>query len=212
RLRPLLDLAQRLGRLGAALATGPVTAVELRFAGEGEDLLRPLTAGAMTGVLEGAVGATALNVVNALLLARQRGIQVERTRVDGPRDYADLIELRLNAGSSEVRVAGALLGEGHPRLVRVDDYRIEVIPVGYLLVLRNRDVPGVIGRVGTLVGDAGINIAEYHQSRLAAGGEALAALSVDAVPTPGLLQALRAMPEIRQVAVVNLDGAAGGGS
>lgn len=204
RLRPLLELAERLGRLGAALADGPVTALEVRLAGEGEDLLRPLAAGALIGVLSGAVGAGGVNVVNALHLARQRGIQVERTRVDVRHDYADLLELRLSSASTSVRVAGAMLAEGHPRVVRIDDFRVDVVPDGVLLVLRNRDVPGVIGRVGTLLGNAGVNIAEYHQARLAAGGEALAAVSVDAELTTELLAALRGLPEIRDARQVRL--------
>lgn len=204
RLRPLLELATRLGRLAVAMADGAVTAVELRFAGEGEDLLRPLAAGAVIGVLEGAIGAPAVNVVNALHLARQRGIQVERTRVDAPRDYPNLIELKLQTGASATRVAGALLGENHPRVVRIDEFRVDVVPRGMLVVLRNHDVPGVIGRVGTVMGNAGINIAEYHQARVAAGGEALAAISVDArLPAP-VLESLRALPEVRSAAMVNL--------
>ncbi len=205
RLKPLLDLAERLGRLAGALASGAVSALEVRFSGEGDDLLRPLAAGAVIGVLQEAVGATSVNMVNALHLARQRGIQVDRTRVDTPQSYKDLIEVRVTAAGGSVRVAGALLAEGHPRIVRVDDFRIDVIPRGVFLVLRNRDVPGVIGRVGTLLGNAGINIAEYHQARLAAGGDALAAVSVDAKLPEAVLASLRGLPEIMLATVADLD-------
>ena len=178
--------------------------LKLGSRGEGDDLLRPLAAGAVIGVLEGAIGSPAINVVNALHLARQRGIQVERTRVDAPLDYANLIELKVQAGAGTTRVAGALLGEAHPRLVRIDDFEVDVIPRGMLVVLRNRDVPGVIGRVGTLLGNSGINIAGYHQSRVAAGGDALAAISVDArLPGP-VLDSLRSLPEVRSAAMANL--------
>jgi D-3-phosphoglycerate dehydrogenase len=205
RLKPLLDLTTRLGRLAAALLDGPVTAVDVRFAGEGDDLLRPLAAGAVIGLLEGAVGTTAVNMVNALHLARQRGIQVERTRTDAPRDYADLIEVRVSSGARAVRVAGAILAEGHSRVVRIDDFRVDLVPRGVALVLHNHDVPGVIGRVGTLLGNAGINIAEYHQARLTAGGDALAVVSIDSA-LPGVVgEALRALPELRSVAQVVFD-------
>lgn len=204
RLRPFLDLATRLGRVAAALAEGPITAAEVRYAGDGDDFLRPITASAVIGLLEGAIGAPAVNVVNALHLARQRGIQVERTRTDAAQDYANLIEVRIQAGSATTRVAGTLLGEGHPRLVRIGDFEVDVSPRGPLVVLRNRDVPGVIGRVGTLFGNAGINIAGYHQARVAAGGDALAAISVDAALPAPVLDALRALPEVRSVAMVDL--------
>ncbi len=207
RLRPLLDLTERLGRVAAALARGPVTAVEVRFGGEGDDLLRPLAAGAAIGLLAEAVGADAVNIVNALHLARQRGIKVERTRLDGTREFTDLVELRVRHGGGSVRVAGALLGEEHPRLVALDEFRLNVVPVGQLLVLRNHDVPGVIGRVGTLLGDAGINIAEYHQARLNAGGEALAVISMDAPAPATLLRDLATLKEIREAIQVTLPGA-----
>jgi D-3-phosphoglycerate dehydrogenase / 2-oxoglutarate reductase len=205
RLKPLLDLATRLGRLGAALVDGPVTAVDVRFAGEGDDLLRPLAAGALIGVLEGAVDAMAVNVVNALHLAKQRGIQVDRTRVDTPQDYVDLIEIRVTSKSQRVSVAGAMLAEGHSRVVRIDDFRVDVVPRGVVLVLQNHDVPGVIGRVGTLLGNAGINIAEYYQARLTAGGDALAVVSMDTALPRSIGEALRALPEIRSVAQVLFD-------
>jgi D-3-phosphoglycerate dehydrogenase len=210
RLKPVLELATRLGRLAAAMVDEAVTAVEVRFAGEGDDLLRPLAAGAMIGLLERATGGAAVNAVNALHLAKQRGIQVERTRLDTAGDYADLVEVKVTAGGRVLRVAGALLAEGHPRIVRIDDFRVDVVPRGLLLVLRNRDVPGVIGRVGTILGAAGVNIAEYHQARLAAGGEALAAVSVDSSLPPSALADLRALAEVHSVMQVDLEGTAQG--
>lgn len=203
RLRPLLELAGRLGKLAAALSGPQVTEVELRFAGEGDDLLRPLTAGAVMGVLDGVVGAPAVNVVNALHLARQRGIQVQRTRLELAKELPDLLEVKVVAGGLAVRVAGAPLGAGHLRIVQIHGFRVNVAPQGHLIVLQNRDVPGVIGRVGTLLGDAGINIAEYHQARITAGGEALAVIGVDASLKPEHVAALRRLPEVHAVAQVS---------
>jgi len=205
RLRPLLDLATRLGRLGAALAGPAVTDAEIRFTGAGDDLLRPLAAGLMIGVLERAVGAQAVNFVNALHLAKQRGVKVERTRVDGASGEADLIEVVIRSASGAVRVAGTLLAEGHPRIIRINDFRVDVAPRGVLLVLQNRDVPGVIGRVGTFLGDAGINIAAYHQARITAGGDALAVIGIDAELEPDTIGALSRLAEIRSVAQVSCD-------
>jgi len=204
RLRPLLSMAQRLGRLAAALTDGAITSVELRFGGD-EDFLRPLAAGAVAGLLADVVGPAGVNVVNALHLARARGIEVDRTRIDANRDYADFIEVRATGSGRSSRVAGALLAEGHPRVVRIGDFRLDVVPRGMLVLLRNRDVPGVIGRVGSLLGDAGINIAEYHQARLSAGGEALAAISVDSPLKPEALGALRSLPEVLDARQVQFD-------
>lgn len=205
RLRPLLDLATRLGRLGSALTGPAVTETEIRFTGSGDDLLRPLAAGVMIGVLERAVGAPAVNFVNALHLAKQRGVKVERTRVESAHGDADLIEVFIRSASGSVRVAGTLLAEGHPRIVKIHDFRVDVAPRGTLLVLQNRDVPGVIGRVGTFLGDAGINIAAYHQARLTAGGEALAVIGVDAELPQDTIDALSRLAEIRSVSQVSFD-------
>ncbi|HEX6941124.1 MAG TPA: phosphoglycerate dehydrogenase [Longimicrobiales bacterium] len=205
RLRPLLDLAERLGTLAAALAPGAVETVEIRYAGEAEEVLRPLGSAVLIGVLADVVGRGAVNFVNALHLAESRGIDVRRVR-SGPRgDYAEYVEVRLSGGGKETCVAGALLAEGFPRVVRIDRFRVDIVPCGALVVLRNRDVPGVIGRVGMLLGGAGVNIAEYHQARLEAGGEALAAVSVDGRLDTELVEALRRIPEVSDVKQVELD-------
>jgi len=138
-------------------------------------------------------------------LAESRGIEVGRVRTAPHRDYGEYIEVRLSGGDRETCVGGALLAEGFPRVVRIDNFRVDVVPSGALVVLRNRDVPGVIGRVGTILGDAGINIGEYHQARLEAGGAALAAITVDARLDDDVVQALARIPEVHEVRQVRLD-------
>jgi D-3-phosphoglycerate dehydrogenase len=157
----------------------------------------------MVGVLSGVVGSQGVNFVNALHLAAQRGIRVEeRGRLTD--QGATEVSLILAGGGRRVRVSGILVAPDHARLVAIDDYRVDLAPRGTLLVLRNRDVPGVIGRVGTLLGDAGINIAEYHQARLAAGGEALAAVSIDGALDAPMLARLRESSDILSADQVRL--------
>ncbi|MDQ6885846.1 MAG: phosphoglycerate dehydrogenase [Gemmatimonadota bacterium] len=204
RLRPLLDLAQRLGRLAAAMVDGAVRTVELRYAGTSADGLRPLAASALIGLLEEVVGRSGINLVNALHRAESRGITLRQLRLPAEAGYGEYLELRLQADGTR-SVGGALIAEGHPRLVRIDEFRVDVVPRGTLVVLRNRDVPGVIGRVGTILGDAGVNIAEYHQARLGAGGDALAAIGVDGRLAPALLEELRRVPEVKEVRQAQLD-------
>jgi D-3-phosphoglycerate dehydrogenase / 2-oxoglutarate reductase len=204
RLGPLLQMATRLGQVGRALA-GNVEAVELRYAGESEEeALRPLTAAAMVGILLDVVGRGAVNLVSALHLAESRGIRVSRVLLDPHPDFGEHVELRIAGGGLETRVAGALRGE-HPRIVRINAFPVEVRPQGVLVLLRNRDVPGVIGRVGTLLGEARVNIGEYHQGRIEAGGEAMAAIAIDQRLPPELLDALRGLPDILDVRQVVLD-------
>jgi D-3-phosphoglycerate dehydrogenase len=206
RLRPLLELAERLGRLASTMADGAPQMVEVRYAGGAdEEALGPLAAFALVGLLSAIVGRTNVNFVNASHLANARGLEVRRTRLGPHPAFAEFVELRTTTREREVRVSGALLGGGHPRIVRIGEYHVDIVPTGTLVILRNRDVPGVIGRVGTLLGNAGINIGEYHQARLEAGGEAIAAISVDGRLDAEVVERLRALPEVIDARQAQLD-------
>ena len=156
-------------------------------------------------MLAAAVGRQSINLVNSLRVAESRGIEVEQVRASPHGDYAEYIEVRVRGGTNDICVAGALLAAAHPRVVRIGDYHVDIVPRGTVVVIRNRDVPGVIGRVGTLLGDAGVNIGEYHQARLSAGGDALAAVSVDGRLEQVTVEKLRAVPEIIEVRQAQLD-------
>jgi D-3-phosphoglycerate dehydrogenase len=108
----------------------------------------------------------------------------------------------LRGTMQELTVSGVASADGGARLTRIGAFKVDVNPRHTLLVLTNRDVPGVIGRVGTLLGDAGVNIAEYHQSRLAQGGDALAVVAVDGAVPEAVRQALTALPDVTSAAVV----------
>jgi D-3-phosphoglycerate dehydrogenase len=205
RLRPMLDLAERLGRIGAALAGDQLAQIEVRYAGREDDGLQPLAASAVIGALAGAIRRHAVNIVNALHLAASRGIAVERTRLAPRADYAAYLEVRCTGTTGTVLVAGAVLEETHLRVVRIDSHRVDIIPQGDLVLLRNRDVPGVIGQVGTALAMTGINIGQYHVARDMAGGEALAAIGVDARLDPAMVDRLRAIPDVLAVRQVALD-------
>jgi len=205
RLRPALDLAERLGRLAGALVGVPITRLEVRYAGEAAEVLRPLTSAVLVGTLGGIVGRSAVNLVNAMHVARTRGIAVTRTRLADHGNYAEYVEVSVGDGRTDLLVAGALLDASHPRVVRINDFHVDIRPRGTFVLLRNRDVPGVIGRVGSVLGEAGVNIAEYHQARIARGGDALAAISVDGLPDERVTQQLAAIPEVKDVRQVQLD-------
>lgn len=203
-LRPLFDLGRRLGQLGCALAAGGLEGIEVRYGGSSEEALRPLAAYVKVGLLENILGSHQVNFVSAPHLARQRGIGIARTRLSRHADYTEYVEIVVKAERGDLKLAGALLGDAHPRIVRIDEYHVDVVPAGTLIVLRNRDVPGVIGRVGTLLGGHDINIAEYHQSRLGRGGDALAAVAVDGNVGPEIGAALLGLEEVASATIVRL--------
>lgn len=203
-LAPLFDLGRRLGRLGCALAPGGIENLEIRYHGEDDEALRPLSAFVKVGLLEKILGADQVNFVSAPALARQRGIGVARTQLARYADYTQFVEVVIEAERGSIKIAGALLGEAHPRIVRIADYHVNVVPEGTLVVLRNRDVPGVIGKVGSLLGERGVNIAEYHQARQSRGGEALAAIAVDGDIDAALRDDLLTLDEVLSAVVVRL--------
>lgn len=203
-LAPLFELGDALGHLACELAPGGVQGVEVRYAGESNEALEPLTSYVLVGLLRNVLGSEQVNFVSAAHLAKQRDIAVSRTRASQHNDYGEYVEVIVRAERGDLRLAGAMLGEGHPRIVRIADYHVDVVPAGTLIVLKNDDVPGVIGRVGTLLGDHGINIAGYHQARLSKGGEALAAIAVDGSVGAPVRGALLEMPEVSRAVVIGL--------
>jgi D-3-phosphoglycerate dehydrogenase len=158
-------------------------------------------ASAARGLLEGSVEQERLNLINARAIAEARGIDLSTTETpvqDNP--YA--IEVRLSGGMQEIAIAGTAQPGAAARFTRIGAFHVDIQPRDTLLILTNNDVPGVIGRVGTLLGEAGVNIAEYHQARLAQGGQALAAVSVDGDVSETIRESLLRLPDVSSAAVV----------
>ncbi|MFL5911685.1 MAG: phosphoglycerate dehydrogenase [Gaiellaceae bacterium] len=165
-----------------------------------------LLSAAAIGVLEGVVETDRLNLINARTLAEGRGLELSVS--ESPIGAPFALEVALSGGMQELAVAGSAAPDAAPRLTRIGSFHVDVTPRQTLIVLTNHDVPGVIGRVGTLLGDAGVNIAEYHQARLAQGGEALAAISVDGGAGPDIRRKLLELPDVVTATVVRFEGAA----
>jgi D-3-phosphoglycerate dehydrogenase len=157
------------------------------------------------GLLGAILGEDEVNFVNAAWLAAQRGIGVSQHMLARRADYTEFVEVVVRTEAGQSRAAGALLGDRYPRVVRIDDYHVDIEPRGSLLIIRNRDVPGVIGRVGTLLGEASLNIAGYHQARLTEGGHALAAVAVDGRVDRDVMGRLKAMTDITDARLVELN-------
>jgi len=209
RIQPLLDLARRLGAMATALAPARVEAVDVEYGGDDEEAPRPLKLAAVEGLL-GAMGVESVSIVNAQALAEERGIRVSR-RMSAPLPgYEATVAVILHHGEATTEVVGAFVG-GRPRIVQLSGYAVDVPAEGHLIVLTNDDVPGVIGRVGTILGAAGANIGVYHQSRRPGEPRALAAIAVDQPLAADVVRQLTASPGVHDVRVVELNGGASGG-
>ncbi|MGD2135528.1 MAG: phosphoglycerate dehydrogenase [Gemmatimonadales bacterium] len=208
RLAGVLDLARRLGRLAAGLAHRRVRAVEVIYGGDDDAAPKPAMLAALEGVLS-ALGVGAVSLVNAASRAADRGVTVER-RVGQPLPgFETTVGVIVQGADGLVRVDGTLLGDRAGRVVRIDGHPVDVPAEGDVIVVRNRDVPGVIGRVGTALGAASVNIASYHQSRRPdETGYALAAIVVDQLPERTVLEALAGEADVVDVRYADLDGPA----
>jgi D-3-phosphoglycerate dehydrogenase / 2-oxoglutarate reductase len=205
-LQPSMEVAQRAATLARALLASKgqreIRRLSLRCgpnAIAGGDLL---LASATVGVLASVVETDRLNLISARTLAELRGIELsimESERLEHP----NAVEVTLSAGGVELTVQGVASQGAAPRITRIDGFHVDVQPRRTLIILTNKDVPGVIGRVGTLLGESRINIASYHQSRLAQGGDALAAISVDDPVPPEVCRRLLQLPDVRSATIVS---------
>jgi D-3-phosphoglycerate dehydrogenase len=198
-LRPHISLAEALGRFQAQLVDSAVREVRLEYAGEIVDVdASPVTRSFLAGLLRDV--SARVNIVNAFLIAEERGIGVTTTYIRAGADAVPAIRTVVVTSGGEKTLAGTIFGYGEQtregRITEIDGFRIEAIPQGHMLVMRNRDVPGVIGRVGTILGERGVNISRFHLGRRERGGDAMAVIETDAALSREVLDELHALEPV----------------
>ena len=191
-LGPYVPLAAKLGRLAMELAAGSTARIELSYYGTlAQYDTRLLTVAALNGAFQGRADVP-VNYVNAPLIAAERGIEVNEERRRSSRDYTNLIRVRVRENGNEVTVAGTTIGRDNRFwLVNALGFELDIELASLMVFFRYDDVPGVIGRVGTLFGQQNVNIANMAVSRSRRGGKALMALSLDTTPPPDLVESIR---------------------
>ena len=203
-LKPYLGLAERLGCLQSQLLKGRLLALRVRYSGEIVRYdLTSLTTAILKGLLE-PVLKEAVNYINAPDIARKREIKVVETKSDTLEDFASLIFLEVESTRAKGSVAGTLFGRGDPRIVRLDDFYIDAVPRGYMLIVSHEDKPGIIGKLGTILGNEGINIAAMTLGRKQKGGSELTVLNLDSSVPERVLREIEEMGEILQVKLARL--------
>ncbi|MGI9598869.1 MAG: phosphoglycerate dehydrogenase [Acidimicrobiales bacterium] len=204
RANPFISLAAKIGRLQCAMSDSSIEQVELElYADDAEDLMRPVAAGLLKGILDSSMP-DSVNYVNAPVLARDNGLKISRSVGLGEADYRNQITCRVSWGDGERTVSGVVFSDDHPRIVQVSDYRLEADPTGTVLLMLNNDVPGVIGAVGGVLGDYGINIAEWRLGRNADRTQALSFINLDSIPDETVMSRLRGLDAINKAVVVQL--------
>jgi len=195
-LSPYINLAERMGLFTAQVIEGGLTQVTVEYSGDVSNLkLEPVTLAAIKGLLTPMVQEN-VNYVNAPLIAKDRGIEVKVSKSSDTREYTSLITIKVKAGAKEVSVAGTLNSKKEPRIIQVDDFPMETVPEGDMLVLMNNDKPGVIGGIGMLMGQNGVNIARMQFGREKQGGLAMSIVSVDSPISDDLMDKVRKLPNV----------------
>ena len=205
-LAPYINLAQSLGNFSSQLCEGRPKVVSIQYSGgitqqDVAPITMALIKGFLTPVLEESV-----NFVNARSLAEARGIKIKETRSSSEEEFVNLISVKIKT-DKETRLVGATLSPNRqPRIVKIDDFYVELTPAGYLIVIKNWDKPGIIGNLGTLLGKHNINIATMTFGRKEPGGEAISVLNVDSPIPSDLLDKIKRIENVLAVKLIKLGG------
>jgi D-3-phosphoglycerate dehydrogenase len=198
RLRPYMALAEKLGSLVGQLAHGSLAGLSVEAEGAAAELnMKPITGAVLAGFLR--VHSDTVNMVNAPFLAKERGLDVREIRHDREGDYHTLLRVTAETQAGPRSVSGTLFGNGDPRLVEIFGIKVEAELEGEMIYIVNEDAPGFIGRLGTLLGEAGVNIGTFHLGRRAAGEEAVALVSVDNHVETEVVERLEAVTGVKRV-------------
>lgn len=204
KLRPYLTLAERMGSIQAQLAPGAVDSVTVKYLGDFQGLdMAPVTTAALRGLL-GRFLKDEVNFVNAPVIAKERRIKVTESRSVEAEDFTNLITIEATSEEVSNAVSGTIFGKHEPRIVRINNFRIEVIPEGHLLFIHNVDKPGAIGSIGTVLGKHNVNIARMHVGQEKDGGRNVILLDTDTPTPPETLEELRGLPMVKSVTPLEL--------
>ena len=196
RLLASMTLAEKLGRLCGQVAGADIRSVAVEVEGAAAELnIKPITGAVLAGLM-GTYSDT-VNMVNAPVFAKERGLDVREIRHDREGDYHTLIAVTVGTPDGDRRVAGTLFGNRAPRLVDIFGVAVEAELTPRMIYIVNTDAPGFIGSLGTALGEAGVNIATFNLGRVSAGDDAIALVGVDQAPDDALIGQIRALPHVR---------------
>jgi D-3-phosphoglycerate dehydrogenase len=203
-LRLYVDLARRLGLLHAQMDQGTIKRAEIHYRGDAaQRSTRLITAAFAAGLLETRLDQQ-VNIVNAPLLARERGIEIVERTSSQQGDFSTLLSIDVQTDKKTYTAGGTLFGNQYLRLVQLGPYRLDAYMDGVLLLFTHRDLPGLIGYIGTIFGKHQVNIAQMTVGRQTPGGEAIAVLNLDSLPPEAALDEVRRHPQISSMSVVKL--------
>jgi len=203
-IRPYFNLAERMGCLAATLAPGRIQSIDVEFAGNISDVdTKMLTVAVIKGVLSPFLQES-INYVNAPGMAKSRGIRIKEVKFKDTENFANLIKVRVTTDKDYCCVKGTLFGK-EGRIVMINDYRVDFVPKGWLMIGPHIDRPGMIGKVGTILGASRINIASMQVGRSEKAGNQMMVLAVESAIPQDVLEQLKAVDGILAATMVNFE-------
>ena len=202
--QPYIDLAEKLGRFQAQIMNeNPLVEVKLEYAGElAEKDAAPVTRAFLAGLLRDV--SARVNVVNALHIAEERGINITTSYTQTRKNVNYDIRTKVSTKDAEQTASGLIFANGEGRITEIGNFSVEAIPTGFMLITKNKDIPGVIGKIGTLLGAAEVNISRFYLGREAKGGEAIAVIEIDSALDESVLSDLRNLKAVNVARQVKL--------
>ncbi|MEA3328206.1 MAG: phosphoglycerate dehydrogenase [Candidatus Omnitrophota bacterium] len=203
-IQPYITLAGKMGSLQMQLSQGRLQRIKIKYSGEVINFdLAPITIALIKGLLEPILPGM-VNYVNAPLIAKERGIEVVEVKSSASLDFTTLISLEIQTDKMKSAVCGTLFGKNDPRIVMIDDYHVDAAPFGYMIITFNEDKPGIIGRIGTVLGENNVNIAGMTFGRRKKAGKAITVINVDSPVSDGLLKRIKQLKWIKDVKLLKL--------
>lgn len=203
-LQPYLSLAEKIGLLHTQLTEGHVRKIKVKYIGDVTEYdITPITMALVKGLLSPILQET-INYMNALLIAKNRGIEVAESKTTEILDFANAIAVTVETQKGSNLIMGSLFTKTDPRIIRINNYYVDLVPRGHMVYISNKDVPGVVGEIGTILGQNNINIAGMTFGRINPGGDAITVLNIDNAPSDEVVEKLRKAGNINDVKVIEL--------
>jgi len=204
RIKPYMDLAEKLGSFQSQLEPGALEEIAIEYSGDIAELdVTPITTSILTGIFK-PILRDSINFVNAPIIAKERGVKVVESKSTKSEDFTSLLTIKTRTTKGENIVAGTLFGKKEPRIIRINKFRLEAIPQGNLLLFHTVDRPGVIGNIGSILGNTDTNIANMQFSREEIGGRAIVLLSIDTPVSKIILDELTKLPNVVSIKQLKL--------
>ena len=203
-IQPYLTLAEKIGALEAQILPGRISLVKVEYSGDiVKHATAPITIALMKGLLSPVLGEE-VNYINASLLAKDRGIKVVETKTSEIEEYANLISVEVTTDKHKSHVAATLFTRTDARIVKIDQFHVDAVPEGYMLITTSKDCPGIVGQVGSILGENKINIAGMTFGRIEKGGESITVINIDVQASEDVLEEIKKSDNIKDVKQIKL--------